>query len=99
MKQHIARPILWCHGTASRELMWFLRNIDKIPHTADMMVDVELGNRDQGVAPGIVLGHQAKRGGPDSPMVPHPTHHCQGTPVQGNSFPQARTPHPSSPRL
>ena len=41
----------------------------------------------------------SQKGGPDSPVVPHPTHHCRGTPVQGNSFPQARTPHPSSPWL
>ena len=26
--------------------------------------------------PGIILRHQAERGGPDSPMVPHPTHLC-----------------------
>ena len=86
MKQHIARPIPWHHGAASRELMWFVMNI-------------ELGDRDQGVDPGIILRHQAERGGPDSPAVLHPTHHHRGTPVWGNSFPQARTPHPSSPQL
>ena len=99
MKQHIARPIPWLHGTASRELTWFVRNIDKIPHVADTMVDLELGDRDQGVAPGIILRHQAEKGGPDLPAVPHPTHHRRATPVLGNSFPQAQTPHPSSPWL
>ena len=56
--------------------MWFVRNIDEIPHVADMMVNIELEDRDRGVAPGIFLRHQAKMGGPDSPDVLHPTHHC-----------------------
>ena len=75
MKQHIACSIPWCHGTASRELTWFVRNIDEIPCMADMMEDIELEDRDRGATPGIILRHQAEGGGPDSLMVPHPTHH------------------------
>ena len=40
----------------------------------DTMMDVELGDRDRGVALGIILRHEAKRGGPDTPVVPYPTH-------------------------
>ena len=76
MKQHIARPIPWHHGTASRELKLFVKNIDKMPHVEDTMMDVELGNRDRGAAPGVILRCQAKRGGPDTPAVPHQTHCC-----------------------
>ena len=53
------------------------------------MTDAGLGDRDQGVAPGIILGCQAKWGGPDTPAASHPTHHHRGTTVQGNPFPQA----------
>ena len=76
-----------------------MRNIDEILHVADMMVDIELEDRDQGAAPGIILRHHAEGGGPDSPTVPHPTHCHRGTLVWRNSFPQAQTPHPSSPWL
>ena len=74
MKQHFACPIPWHHGTASRELKWLVKNVDKMLCIADMMVDVELGDRDGGVAPGSILRHQAGRDGPDTPAVPHPTH-------------------------
>ena len=47
----------------------------------------------------VILRCQAERGGPDTPVVPHPTHHCRGTTVQRNSFPQGQIPHPSSPQL
>ena len=75
-KQHIAHPIPWYHGTASREMKWCVKNKDKMPHIMDMMMDVDPGDRGQGVAPGIILRHPAKRGGPDTPSVPHPTHLC-----------------------
>ena len=67
-----------------------------MPHRAGTMTDARLGDRDQGVAPGIVLGCQAKWGGPDTPAAPHPTHH-RGATVQENPFPQVRIPCPSSP--
>ena len=70
---YIAHPIPWHHGTASRELKWFVKNIDKMLHVVDMMMDVELGDRDQGVAPGIVLRCQTKRDGPDTPAAPQHT--------------------------
>ena len=63
-------PIPWHHGTAGRELMWFVRNVNKILHVADTMVDIELGDRDRGTAAGIVLRHQTERSGPDSPKFP-----------------------------
>ena len=99
MKRHIAHPIPWHHGTASREHRWLVKSIDRMPFTAGTMMDVGPGHGDQGVAPGIVLRCQAKRGEPDTPVVPHPTYCHGGTTVQRNSFPQAQTPHPSSPQL
>ena len=92
-------PIPWHHGAASREQRWLVKGAGRMPCAAGRMMDVEPGHRDQGAAPGFVLRCQAKRGGPDTLAVPYPTHHHRGTPVQGNSSPQVRTPHPSSPRL
>ena len=60
------------------------------------MMDVEPGHGDRGVAPGVILRCQAKRGVPDTPMVLHPTHCHRGTTVLRNSFPQAWMTHPSS---
>ena len=76
-----------------------MKSLDRMLRTAGIMIDVEPGHRDQGVAPGVILRCQAKRGGPDTPVVPHPAHHHRGTMVWRNSFPQAWRPHPSSPQL
>ena len=84
------------HGTVSRGPKYFAKSEDEVPHSAGTMTDAGLGDGDQGEAPGIVLGCQAKWGGPDTPAAPHPTH-CQGATVLGNAFPQAQI--PSSPWL
>ena len=96
MKQHTARLIPWCCGTVSRGPKCFARSEDEVPRSAGTTMDAGLDG-DRGAAPGIILGCQATWGGPDTPAAPNPTHH-RGATVQGNPFPQARIPCPSSPQ-
>ena len=74
-----------------------MRSEDEVPHSAGTMMDVGLGDGDQGAAPDITLGHQAEWGGADTPVAPQPTHR-RGATVWGNPFPQAQIPCPSSPQ-
>ena len=74
MKQYTAHLLPWHHGTVSRGPKYFVKSEDKVPCGVGTMMDTGLGDRDQGAAPGFVLGHQAEWGGPDTPAAPHPTH-------------------------
>ena len=77
-------------------LRCFAKSEDEVPCDAGTRTDPGLGGEDQGAAPGIALGCQAKWGGADTPAAPHPTCHLGAT-AWGNPFPQARIPRPSSP--
>ena len=72
-KQHTARVIPWHCGTVSRGPRCLVKSKDEVPHGAGTTTDPGLGGEDQGAAPGITLGCQAKWGVADTPAASHPT--------------------------